>query len=96
MLMSTMRRDEEGASQFVAWERRRQQNNDFSPTTKVQWQSVQGNTRTMSLMYGLWVNRSGGFGEEAANGTTPGSGSDHWIHVGHGARHERAATRAPA
>lgn len=73
MLMSTMRRDEEGSSQFVAWERRRQQNNKFSPTTKAEWQSVQGSTRTMSLMYGLWVNRSGGFGEEAANGATPGN-----------------------
>jgi hypothetical protein len=72
MLMSTMRRDEEGSSQFVAWERRRQQNNNFSPTTKVEWQSVLGSTRTISLMYGLWVNRSGGFGEEAGNGKTPG------------------------
>jgi hypothetical protein len=27
----------------------------------------------MSLMYGLWVNRSGGFGEENANGATPGT-----------------------
>jgi len=72
MLMSTVRRDNEGGSQFVAWERRRKQWNNFSPTTKVEWQSVQGNTRTMSLMYGLWVNRSGGFGEEFANGATPG------------------------
>ncbi len=72
MLMSTVRRDNEGATQFVAWERRRKQWNNFSPTTKVEWQSVQGNTRTMSLMYGLWVNRSGGWGEEFANGATPG------------------------
>ena len=71
MLMSTVRRDNEGGTQFVAWERRRKQWNNFSPTTKVEWQSVQGNTRTMSLMYGLWVNRSGGFGEEFANGATP-------------------------
>jgi carboxypeptidase family protein len=72
MLMSTVRRDNEGGSQFVAWERRRKQWNNFSPTTKIEWQGVQGNTRTMSLMYGLWVNRSGGWGEEFANGATPG------------------------
>ncbi len=72
MLMSTVRRDNEGGTQFVAWERRRKQWNDFSPTLKAEWQSVQGNTRTMSLMYGLWVNRSGGFGEEFADGKTPG------------------------
>ena len=96
MLMSTMRRDDEGATQFVAWERRRQQNNDFSPTTKVEWQSVQGSTRTMSLMYGLWVNRSGGFGEEARQRRDPGQRSDHGVRVGHRARHERAAARAPA
>ncbi len=72
MLMSTMRRDTEGATQFVAWERRRNQWNDFSPTIKAEWQGVQGNSRTMSLMYGLWVNRSGGFGEEFANGATSG------------------------
>jgi len=71
MLMSTVRRDNEGGSQFIAWERRRKQWNNFSPTMKVEWQSVQGNTRTMSLMYGLWVNRSGGWGEEFADGKTP-------------------------
>jgi hypothetical protein len=72
MLMSTVRRDNEGGSQFVAWERRRKQWNKFSPTLKAEWQTIQGNSRTMSLMYGLWVNRSGGWGEEFADGKTPG------------------------
>ena len=71
MLMSTMRRDNEGATQFVAWERRRKQWNTFSPTYKVEWQSLQGNSRTMSLMFGAWNNSSGGWGDEFADGATP-------------------------
>ncbi len=71
-LMNIFRRDNEGASQFVAWERRRKQWNAFpSPTVKGEWQNIQGNARTMSVMYGLWVNRSGGWGEEFADGATP-------------------------
>jgi Carboxypeptidase regulatory-like domain len=71
MMMVTMRRDNEGATQFVAWERRRKQWNAFSPTFKGEWQSIQGSTRTMSLMFGQWTNRSGGWGEEFADGATP-------------------------
>lgn len=73
MFMNIFRRDTEGATQFVAWERRRKQWNAFpSPTLKAEWQSIQGNARTMSVMYGLWVNRSGGWGEEFADGALPG------------------------
>ncbi len=71
MMTAIFRRDNEGATQFVAWERRRKQWNAFSPTVKTEWQSIQGDTRSMSLMYGLWVNRSGGWGEEFADGATP-------------------------
>jgi hypothetical protein len=72
MMMVVFRRDNEGATQFVAWERRRKQWNRFSPTVKGEWQSLQGDSRTMSLMYGIWMNRSGGWGEEFADGATPG------------------------
>jgi hypothetical protein len=72
MFMNIFRRDNEGASQFAAWERRRKQWNAWpSPTVKGEWQSVQGDARTMSLMYGLWVNRSGTWGDEFADGATP-------------------------
>jgi hypothetical protein len=72
MFMNIFRRDNEGATELVAWERRRKQWNAWpSPTLKAEWQSIQGDTRTMSVMYGLWVNRSGGWGEEFGGGSTP-------------------------
>jgi len=71
MLMNIFRRDNEGASEFRAWERRTKQWNTFSPTVKGEWQSLQGNARTMSLMYGVWINHSGRWGEEFADGATP-------------------------